>query len=47
MLTFVLYLTAWNNLASTLKDQGRVYEAEQAYLQGLKHHPEWTDVNYN
>jgi Flp pilus assembly protein TadD len=38
---------AYGNLGSVLSEQGRVTEAEEAFVQALRYRPNMADVHYN
>lgn len=41
------FFPAYGNLGSVLSAQGRVAEAEEAFVQALRHRPNMADVHYN
>ncbi|EFN84706.1 Transmembrane and TPR repeat-containing protein CG4341 [Harpegnathos saltator] len=42
-----MLLAAYGNLGSILSEQGRVAEAEEAFVQALRYRPNMADVHYN
>ncbi|EFN60712.1 Transmembrane and TPR repeat-containing protein CG4341 [Camponotus floridanus] len=38
---------AYGNLGSILSEQGRIAEAEEAFVQALRYRPNMADVHYN
>ena len=43
----VVIVAAYGNLGSVLSAQGRVAEAEEAFVQALRYRPNMADVHYN
>lgn len=44
---FFLLFLAYGNLGSILSEQGRIAEAEEAFVQALRYRPNMADVHYN
>lgn len=44
---FFTLILAYGNLGSILSEQGRVAEAEEAFVQALRYRPNMADVHYN
>jgi len=43
----IVVIPAYGNLGSILSEQGRVTEAEEAFVQALRYRPNMADVHYN
>jgi len=43
----IVLILAYGNLGSILSEQGRVAEAEEAFVQALRYRPNMADVHYN